>query len=110
MTKSASILILILTFCFGLSFAQGDFLESGQDGFQIAGQYTKTDNGNEVSGTASYSLNGVIDLGMSIGKMTYDNSGDILNGSFYGPLFAIHIRKKPTNQLPVSLSFIFNNR
>jgi len=97
--------ILLIMVGFNTSFAQGDFLESGQSGFQVAGAYTTSDNEYGVSANIGYSIDGAFDLGFSIGRNAINDG--TLSGYYYGPVLIFHANKQRDRRFPISISYIF---
>jgi len=52
--------------------SQGSFLEKGQDAFAISGSYTTNKDLSGYSGGAGFSHMGVLELGISVGKFSFD--------------------------------------
>jgi hypothetical protein len=97
----------IISFLFTtLLFSQGDYLERGQSGIGLGSQYSSSKNYSAIDGSASYSILGIVDLGVSVGRAYFSkklaskdiSANDIVPGI---EIYAI----KQNNNIPLSFSF-----
>lgn len=99
---------LALIFCFGIfvsTQAQSVFLEKGQSGFGISGGLTTNEDVSGFSGSVGYSFFGVFDLGINIGRYSFDELflGDDLNATTITPFASILVIKQD-EKIPVSFA------
>lgn len=114
-------IILSLVLCFGILIsakAQSSILEKGQNGFGINGGFSTNEDVSGFSGGVGYSISGVFDLGISVGRFGYDQPflGEDLNTTTISP-FVSYIIVKQDEQIPVSFGLnglyqrqIYSNR
>jgi len=99
---------LSFTLCFLIivtAQAQSLFLEKGQNGFGISGGFSTNKDISGFSGGVGYSLTGVFDLGISVGRFGFDQQffGEDLNATTISP-FVSYLIVKQDEQIPVTFA------
>jgi len=85
--------------------AQSLFLEKGQNGFEISGGFSTNDDISGFSGGVGYSFSGVLDIGIYVGRFTFDQQflEEDLNATTISPLASYFIVKQD-ERIPVSFA------
>lgn len=85
--------------------AQGMFLDKGTSGFGFSGSYQTNEDVSGYALSAGGSAKGTIDLGMSIGRLSYDEHllMDDLKATAISPFFRVHAIKQ-SESVPFSFS------
>ncbi len=88
-----------------LAFSQGNFLKTGQSGLGVSGALSTNPDVSGFSGTAGFALAGVFDLGLSVGKATYDavTFGDLKSTSLVTEIRA-YVARQNMSKSPITLS------
>ena len=88
-----------------VSFAQSSYLEKEQNGFGIGGGFSTNDDISGFSGEVGYSFSGVLDFGLSVSRLGFDEQllGEDLNATVISP-FVSYIPIKQDESIPVSFS------
>ena len=98
--------------------AKSSFLEKGQNGIGINGGLATNEDLTGFSTGAGYSFSGVFDLGISVGRVGFDQQffGEDLNATTVSP-FSSYLIVKQDEQIPVSFALngsyqrqIYSNR
>lgn len=88
-----------------LSFAQSSYLEKGQNGFEISGEYSANENGSGFNGKIGYSFSGVLDLGLTLNRFGFDQPflGEDYHVTVISPVVS-YIPVKQDDSIPVSFA------
>ncbi len=100
-----SLSFLILTFASQM-YSQSSYLEKGQSGIGISGNFSSNQSASATGGSLGYSINGVLDAGLSISNISPSQKLD--GQDLYAAAIALSItftavKQDQTN--PISLSF-----
>src|SRR5690625_2908956 len=101
--------LLLLIVCFGIAStvqAQSSILEKGQNGFGIDVGFSSSEGTSGINGVFGYSYAVVLDLGISIGRFSFDPQimGEKLNETSISPYVSYFIIKQDV-KIPVSIDF-----
>lgn len=96
---------IILSLFSILNFAQGSYLESGQNGAGFSAGFSTNKDVSGFGGSAAISIGGSIDFGVEVGKYSFKDkmAGNDLSAVAISPMIQLHILKQ-TQTLPISLS------
>ncbi|MFN1835290.1 hypothetical protein AB2B38_008510 [Balneola sp. MJW-20] len=103
--KKYLLTIMIGMCCTGFVFSQSAFLDKGQSGFGIAGNFATNEDANSFGGAIAYSFSGILDLGAGISRVGYDQQflGADLNATVISP-FVSFIPIKQDDEIPLSIA------
>jgi len=100
-----SLSFLILTFA-SQTFSQSVYLEKGQSGIGVLGDFSSNQSASATGGSLGYSINSILDVGLSISNISPLQKLD--GREYYAAAIALSItltavKQDPTN--PISLAF-----
>ncbi|MCH8536032.1 MAG: hypothetical protein LAT51_13250 [Flavobacteriaceae bacterium] len=93
--------LIMLTFYSAQS--QSIFLEKGQNGFSVGGAFSSNDDATSLTGSFGYSFSGILDLGLSVGRVGFDDQifNEDYNATFFTPSVSYLVIKQ-NEQIPIS--------
>lgn len=87
-------------------YGQGAYLERGQSGIDIGAGFSTTDDGNDYFwGNVGYSVSGIFDFGISVGRLNYDEKlfNSDLSATVISPNITVYALKQ-NDDIPLSFA------
>lgn len=102
MWKRALCLSLMSLLFVASSFAQGEFLEKGTNGFGVGAAFANNSDVTTFGADIGYSVSGQFDFGISIAR---GSLGDLdMTATVINPYVVIHVLKQDTVNFPISVA------
>lgn len=85
-------------------YSQGKYLERGMGGFGVSTGFSSNDDATAFKFSGGYSIDGIFDIGLTVGRVSFDDFGTITDLKATGivPQVSMHLLKR-TPEMPISI-------
>jgi len=107
MRQSLWFLLFILLNNSAFLYAQGYYLERGQNGIGIQGVFSSNKDASMIGGSIGFSASGMFDFGLSVGSVSFEEKllGEEVSATALSPFITLHaVKQNETTPISIALS------